>query len=106
MTAAVHVPVKSRAFFCIDLSSIMSTYKVPRAVIRLQPFPYQGCIHIRPTRSHTMIEDTINPHTKRIAQSPVAHDDLNKVTPVVEKGLALINLYYGWWLEDDCIWTW
>ena len=53
---------------------------------------------MHPTRSHaTTKELCIRPQTKKIAQSPVAHDRLNKVTPVVEKGVALIyNMAAGW----------
>ena len=47
-------------------------------------------VYIRPTYFHATTEDVyIRPQTKNITESPVVRDGLNKLSPVVEKGLAL-----------------
>ena len=53
------------------------------------PFPTKD-VYIRPTYCHATTEDVyIRPQTKNITESPVVRDGLNKLSPVVEKGLAL-----------------
>ena len=55
----------------------------------LNPFPTKD-VYIHPMFCHATTEDVyIRPRIKNITKSPVVRDVLNKLSPVVKKGLAL-----------------